>query len=254
MKRFLLGTNWKMHKTFDEAEAYLKKVRILAADAPAFQFFMIPPFTHLQMAKEAIKDTDILLGAQNLHWEEEGNYTGEISPVWLQEIGVQIAELGHSERRQYYNENDADLNKKVKAALKFEMTPLLCVGERAGDKQFQVTPEVIRRQIKMAFFDVSVQQSQRLWVAYEPTWAIGPSGTPASADYVAYVHEIIREQLLELFGENGNKIPVLYGGSVNPQNCVQLANCKNVDGLFIGRAAWDIARFTCIVELLKGIE
>lgn len=106
----------------------------------------------------------------------------------------------------------------------------------------------------MAFFDVSVQQSQRLWVAYEPTWAIGPSGTPASADYVAYVHEIIREQLLELFGENGNKIPVLYGGSVNPQNCVQLANCKNVDGLFIGRAAWDIASFTCIVELLKGIE
>ena len=250
MKRFLLGTNWKMHKTFQEAEQYAAGLKKLAGQFPQYTYFIIPPYTHLREMKEQLIGTPVMIGAQNMHWEDQGAYTGEISPKWLCDLGIDVAELGHSERRQYYNENDEDLNKKVKAALKYGMTPLLCVGEYAKDKAYAVTPEVIRKQLKIGLFGVTKEQAASIWVAYEPVWAIGESGVPAEPEYVEWVHGIIRGQLTELFGDTGKDIPVLYGGSVNPENCLGLAQRKDVDGLFIGRSAWDLESFEKIMTLL----
>lgn len=250
MKQFLLGTNWKMHKTFQEAEQYAAGLKKLVGRFPQYSYFIIPPYTHLREMKEQLIDTPVMIGAQNMHWEDQGAYTGEISPKWLCDLGIDVAELGHSERRQYYNENDEDLNKKVRAALKYGMTPLLCVGEYAKDKAYAVTPEVIRKQLKIGLFGLTKEQAASMWVAYEPVWAIGESGIPAEPEYVEWVHGIIRGQLVELFGDVGEEIPVLYGGSVNPENCLGLAQRNDVDGLFIGRSAWNLESFEKIMTLL----
>ena len=248
---FLLGTNWKMHKTFAEADAYAEGLRKLIAGYPMYSYFIIPPYTHLHQMKQALAGAPVKIGAQNMHWADQGAYTGEISPKWLYDLGVEIAELGHSERRQYYHENDEDLNKKVKAALHYDMTPLLCIGEYAKDKAYGVTPEVLRRQLKIGLFGLTAQEAARMWIAYEPVWAIGENGVPADPAYVEQVHGVIRQQLVELYGEEtGHAIPILYGGSVNPHNCVALAARSNVDGLFIGRSAWDLTQFSQILQLL----
>lgn len=249
-KRFLLGSNWKMNKTFAETEEYLPQYSALAAQYKNAQLFAIPPYTHLQLSHDLLKDTPVLLGAQNAHWLSSGPYTGEISPDWLKELGVDIVELGHSERRQYYNENDFDLNKKVKAAQERGFITLLCIGEHSEDKEFGVTEEVLRKQLKIALKD---NRSGNLWVAYEPVWAIGVNGTPAEPGYVERVHGMIRKSLVDIFGEAGNNVPILYGGSVNPQNCAELAVLKNVDGLFIGRSAWDIEQFKVILSRLSEL-
>lgn len=245
---FYLGSNWKMNKTFREMEDYLPRYCQLAAQYPKTQFFAIPPYTHLHGAHAMLEGTPVLLGAQNAHWLPCGPYTGEISPEWLAELGVSIAELGHSERRAYYNENDWDLNKKVHAVQSYGMTALLCIGENRQEKEFGVTEEVLRKQLKVALKDN--QGSHSLWVTYEPVWAIGESGTPAEPDYVQWVHRVIRGTLRELFGAAADEIPLLYGGSVNPDNCVSLASLNDMDGLFIGRSAWDLAQFETILERL----
>ena len=250
-KRFYLGSNWKMNKTIREMEEYLPQFAAFAAQYPGTQFFAIPPYTHLQLANKLLKDTSVKLGAQNAHWLPFGPYTGEISPDWLKDFGVEIVELGHSERRAYYNENDWDLNKKVQATQSRGLTALLCIGENRQEKDFGVTEEVLRRQLKIALKD---NKAPELWVAYEPVWAIGEGGTPAEPDYVEQVHGMIRKALCELFGGEGKKVPLLYGGSVNPGNCAALAELDHVNGLFIGRSAWDIRQFKKIVGTLDKLK
>ena len=250
-KRFYLGSNWKMNKTIREMEEYLPQFAAFAAQYPGTQFFAIPPYTHLQQANELLKGTSVKLGAQNAHWLPCGPYTGEISPDWLKDFGVEIVELGHSERRAYYNENDWDLNKKVQAAQIRGLTALLCIGENRQEKDFGVTEEVLRKQLKIALKD---NKARNLWVAYEPVWAIGEGGTPAEPGYVEQIHGMIRRALWEMFGVGGIDIPLLYGGSVNPSNCAALADLDNVNGLFIGRSAWDIRQFEQIVGTLDKLK
>lgn len=252
MQRFLLGTNWKMHKNFSEALDYTAKLRILAEAYLEYQYFIIPPALYLQELGKRMAGSLVLLGAQNMHWLDEGNFTGELSPAWIADCGAQIAELGHSERRQFYNENDYDLNRKVHAALHYGMRPLLCVGESAQEKMYGITEEALRRQLKIGLFGVVPKDASRVWIAYEPVWAIGASGVPADPAYVEQVHAVLHDCLVELFGERGRGIPVLYGGSVNQENCVALAERKGVDGLFIGRAAWDMEKFKTISEQLHA--
>ena len=250
-KRFYLAGNWKMNKTIREMEEYLPQFAAFAAQYPGTQFFAIPPYTHLQQANELLKGTSVKLGAQNAHWLPCGPYTGEISPDWLKDFGVEIVELGHSERRAYYNENDWDLNKKVQAAQIRGLTALLCIGENRQEKDFGVTEEVLRKQLKIALKD---NKARNLWVAYEPVWAIGEGGTPAEPGYVEQIHGMIRRALCEMFGVGGIDIPLLYGGSVNPSNCAALADLDNVNGLFIGRSAWDIRQFEQIVGTLDKLK
>ena len=253
MKPFLLGTNWKMNKTESEAIAYTNSLIKMAQQYDHFRFFIFPPFVYIkELSAMLATQENVLIGAQNMHWEDFGPYTGEISPLMLAQYNIDVIELGHSERRQYYNENDYHLNKKVLAAIKQDFTPLLCIGESLDDKQYDVTREVLNAQVKIGLHGVSPSAAKNIWIAYEPVWAIGEGGIPATADYVARAHSFIREQLIELYGEEvGEAIRILYGGSVNAHNCVELSKQKNVDGLFIGRSAWDIIKFQEIAQLLS---
>lgn len=252
MKKIILGTNWKMHKTLKEGLAYTKEVIELSHKFPEYQLFIIPPYTHLWAMKEILEDTNILLGAQNMHWEDEGAYTGEISPKMLEEIGIDLIEIGHSERRQYYNETDESVNKKVRSALRYDFTPLICIGERLEEKQKGISKEILKSQIEIALNQVTASDAAKAWLAYEPVWAIGEDGIPAEPTYIDDIHTYIREVLSELYSDDiANSIPVFYGGSVNIDNAVDFINLKEVDGLFIGRSAWNSTSFQEIMLAIR---
>ncbi|MEH7416643.1 triose-phosphate isomerase [Neobacillus drentensis] len=248
MKKIFIGTNWKMHKTIKEGQEYCRELNRIARDKDErMQLFIIPPYTSLTTLRDEL-DSSILLGAQNMHWEDEGPFTGEISPSMLKEIGVDLVELGHSERRQYYNENDIDLNKKVHAALGKEMIPLLCIGEKLEDKEMSISEESLSIQLKICLKNISSSQAKNVLIAYEPVWAIGAGGTEAPADYVHKMHDHIRKVLVELFGDIGQDIKILFGGSVNRGNAIDYLKGSNVNGLFIGRSAWDLEKFEPILN------
>jgi L-erythrulose 1-phosphate isomerase len=242
-KKVWIGTNWKMTKTLAEGQAYVDELLALgdSLDA-AIQLFVIPSYTSLYPLRQQLWNTRVMVGAQNMHWEERGAYTGEISPLMLREIGIDLVELGHSERRQYYNENDADINKKARTALRYGMTPLICIGENLEQKQSGASCETLTRQLHDCLKDMSEELASQVLIAYEPVWAIGEGGVPAEADYVAEIHRHIRGVLGELY-QVGADIPILYGGSVNTSNFKAYLQAPDVNGLFIGRAAWHMPTF-----------
>jgi triosephosphate isomerase len=252
-KKFYIGTSWKMHKTVSEGVTYLRQLKDGLPDSLYSQVFVAVPFTTLWQAVEAVLGSAILVGAQNMHWADEGPYTGEVSPKMLAETGIHLVELAHSERRAYYNENDQDVNKKVKAALAHGLIPLVCVGERQSDKDYGVSAEYLSIQLRIALHRLTPAQAQRVWVAYEPVWAIGEGGTPAEPGYAEAMHAHMRQVLVELFGsDSGSSIPILYGGSVNPGNAVDLALQPHIDGLFIGRSAWAVDSFLNIISMVEA--
>lgn len=255
MKKFLLGTNWKMNKTLAEGLAYTNALMEIIEQYAQFEFFIIPPYTHLWKIKEAIdaKKSPLQLGAQNMHYEDAGQFTGEISPVMLKEIGVNIIELGHSERRQYFNETDEAVNLKALAALRHGFTPLICIGEKLADKNYGVSREMLAKQLKIALTDVPVDAIGKFWIAYEPVWAIGINGIPAETPYVAEIHDFLRSVLVDLYGAIGQEIPLLFGGSVNINNASDYAQLENVDGLFIGRSAWEPDLFEEIMVAVREV-
>ncbi len=240
-----------MYKTIAETESFLSALSSLTADIDREKLFLfvIPSYTTLDRARKCVPRDRITIGAQNMCWEERGQFTGEISPLMLKETGTEIVEIGHSERRHIFLETDDMENKKVLCALENGFTPLLCIGETAEQKRLGLSDEVLRTQLKAGLFQVSKDHAKALVIAYEPVWAIGVNGVPASNDYVAEKHGIIREALKELFGEeSANEIPVLYGGSVNNENATGLIVLPDVDGLFVGRSAWDAENFNKIIH------
>jgi len=251
----IIGTGWKMNKTVREAVDYtvalLRLLDGIKGLGPDVQVFVVPPFTALEAVKKHAAGR-IWVGAQNMHWAEAGAFTGEISAPMLQELGVDLVELGHSERRRYFNEQDPLLNQKVHLALKFGLRPLLCVGESLEEKQVGVAPETVGRQLRIALHGVSAAQASRLLVAYEPFWAIGEGGIPAEPPYVRSLGLHLRSILGSLFGEAGAHVPVLYGGSVNVANAADLFLQGQMDGLFIGRAAWQAENFARIIRDCVG--
>ncbi|WP_033542527.1 triose-phosphate isomerase [Planococcus sp. CAU13] len=252
MSKTLIGTNWKMYKSIGEAKEYTADLKGFFQNfSTDIELFIIPSFTSLHPVQEILNDSTILLGAQNMHWEDEGAYTGEISPVHLKEIGVQVIELGHSERRKYFNETDENLNKKVKAALKHGLKPLVCIGESSREKELLLTKDVLATQLKTILHKIEIEDAQQLWIAYEPYWAIGESGQIAEPKYIEGVHECVRDLLEEILGEVGKSVPILFGGSVNPENAIPYLKCRHVDGLFIGRAAWNLDSFKNILLQVK---
>ncbi|WP_373483899.1 triose-phosphate isomerase [Acetobacterium sp.] len=255
MKKFLLGTNWKMNKTLAEGTDYTVNVSEIITKYPQFEFFIIPPHTHLWKLKELLdsKKSALKLGAQNMHYEDAGQFTGEISPVMLAEIGLDIVELGHCERRQYFNETDETVNLKTLAALKHQLLPLICIGEKMSDRNYGISKEMLAKQLKVALKNVSADEIGKFWIAYEPIWAIGVNGIPAETPYVEEIHDFLRSVLIDLYGPSGKDVPLLFGGSVNINNASEYAQLTNVDGLFIGRSAWEPDLFEEIMILVGDV-
>lgn len=256
MKPIWLGTSWKMNKPFTEAMAWCETLAQQLPETlhPDIQPFVIPPFTAIHPVSQYLQQHKIpcLTGAQNMHEAEEGAWTGEISAAMLAETGATLVELGHSERRGAFNESDAAINRKVHAALRHGLRPLVCIGDSAEEKRWHVSRETVVRQMKIALYGLNEQQALQTLVAYEPVWAIGEYGTPAAPEQAGDIHQALRQALCEIFGEQtGQRIPLLYGGSVNLQNSVELLQQNDVDGLFIGRAAWDANGYCKIVQRVK---
>lgn len=254
MKKMYFGSNLKMYKNIRDTVAYLRALaegtKTISRDE--LELFIIPSYTALESSCKNIDQKYIKLGAQNMCWEDEGQFTGEVSPLMLKELGVELVMIGHSERRHIFGETDIEENKKVKAALNHGFTTLLCIGESKEEKTYGVGEEVLRTQLKIGFHDVPVSQAPHIWVAYEPVWSIGVDGIPASADYAEKMHRVIKKYLAEMFGERGKEIPVLYGGSVNAGNARRLMMQPSIDGLFIGRAAWKADEFVKLIRDVKG--
>ena len=241
-----IGTSWKMNKTLAEARVFAEA--LAAADAARdqrIQRFVIPPFTAVREVKAMLADTSVKVGAQNMHWADEGAWTGEISPVMLKDCNLDIVELGHSERREHFGETDETVGLKTEAAVRHGLIPLICIGETLAEREAGRAQEVLEMQVRGALGKLSGdQKSAEILLAYEPVWAIGVNGIPATSDYAdARQAEIIAvaEDVL------GRRIPCLYGGSVNPQNCEELIDCPHVDGLFIGRSAWKVEGYLDIL-------
>lgn len=254
--KLLVGTNTKMYKNIRQTCEYLEKLIDFTADIPneQLQIFVIPSFTALAEADRIIQGSNLLLGAQNMCWEDEGQFTGEISPLMLKEVGVNIIEIAHSERRHIFHEDDAMANRKVHTALRHGFTPLLCVGETLEDKNAGQSDNVLQTQIKKGLDGISPEEAGHIWIAYEPVWAIGVNGLPASSAYAGEKHQTIRTALTDLFGNQGNAIPILYGGSVNNQNAAELLSMPEINGLFIGRSAWDAENFNAMIRALLPIQ
>jgi triosephosphate isomerase len=248
-RQLFLGTGWKMNHTVREAVDYAYSL-LAHLDAirgrDLFQLFVLPPFTAIEAVKRAAGGR-FWVGAQNMHWASQGAFTGEISAPMLSELGVELVELGHAERRMYFNESDEAIQRKVEAALEFNIRPLVCVGERLEERERGAGQAVIERQLRRAFQGVPVQMAGRLMVAYEPVWAIGENGTAATASDLRVMQEHIRSTLAGLFGGSAS-IAVLYGGTVHQANAGSLLVDGGVDGLFIGRAAWQADGFAAIIR------
>lgn len=247
MSTFWIGTGWKMNKTVAETRRYIAdlKTRLPSGADADSALFIIPPFTALAAAREAIGTAPVLLGAQNMHWAEAGAYTGEISAPMLEEFGIDLVELGHSERREHFGETDTTINLKVKAALRHDLRPLVCVGDSAEERAAGASAAAVVRQVKLAFAGLTKGEVGRCLVAYEPIWAIGEHGVPASPKEARDVHIALHAALKEL---GAPLVPVLYGGSVNLDNAASLASEPVIDGLFIGRAAWSPEGFASLIS------
>ncbi len=253
-KKLYFGSNLKMYKNIQDTVSYLQKLVENTKDISRdeIELFIIPSYTTLESATAKVDRNFVKLGAQNMCWEDQGQFTGEISPLMLKELGLDLVMIGHSERRHVFGETDVEENKKVKTSLNHGFTTLLCIGETAEEKAFGISAEVLRTQLKIGFHGVPAEQVKNIWVAYEPVWSIGVNGTPASADYAEEMHKVIKGCLQEIFGDASKDIPVLYGGSVNPGNANELIVQPSIDGLFTGRAAWDADKFDKLIRDAKA--
>ncbi len=249
-KKLYFGTNLKMYKTIADTVFYLQKLESNTKDISrdAIELFVIPSYTSLSAAVGSIGSDYVKLGAQNMNWEDQGQFTGEISPLMLSELGLDLVMIGHSERRHVFRETDIEENLKVKAALNHGFITLLCIGETLEQKNFGTSEEVLRTQLKIGLHNIPESKLDKLWIAYEPVWAIGVNGIPATVEYAEQMHFLIKKCLHELFGDKSVKIPVLYGGSVNPVNANELIVQPSIDGLFTGRSAWDADAFNELIR------
>lgn len=251
VRKAIIAGNWKMNKTRPEAKALLEELKPLVADIKSVEVVACVPFTNLETALDAVKGTNIKIGAQNCHFEKSGAFTGEISADMLKEMGVEYVVLGHSERRQYFGETDETVNKRTKAALAAGLKPIVCVGELLWERECGITEEVIGRQIKLDFYDIPASDFKNIVIAYEPVWAIG-TGKTATAEQAEEVCAFIRSALAKKYDQaTADAATIQYGGSMNAKNAAELVAKENVDGGLIGGASLKAPDFT---EIVKAAE
>src|SRR5882672_1582505 len=248
MRTPFVAGNWKMHKTVADTVRFAKEFRGLVKDTTGVEIVIAPPFTALHAAAEALRNSNVGVAAQNVYWEREGAFTGEISVVMIAETGAEYVIIGHSERRTLFGDTDAGVNRKIAAAFAGGLTPIVCIGETLDQRERNETFGVLDRQVREGLDGVTSDQLVRLVMAYEPVWAIGTgrNATPAQA---ADAHGHIRKRLQQWFGAEPSELcRIVYGGSVKPDNIRDLASQPNVDGALVGGASLDVKAFFDIVS------
>lgn len=247
-RKKLIAANWKMYKTPQDTRQFFTVFLPMVADHSRDEIVVCPPFVCLQAAIEASRGSSVAIGAQNMGWAQEGAFTGEVSPVMLNALPVTHVIIGHSERRQFFNETDDTVNRKVKLALEIGFTPITCVGEVLEEREAGLTEDVLRRQCLRAFNGISARKAARLVIAYEPVWAIG-TGKTATPQLASEAHELIRHEAEKAFGKQlAEGLRILYGGSVKPENASSLMAEREIDGALVGGASLDPQSFTKIVK------
>src|SRR5512147_2689411 len=244
----IIAGNWKMNKTTAEARELATKLAPLVSGARDREIVLAPTFTALQTVSEAIKGTNMALAAQNLHWEEKGAFTGEISAEMLLDLGCKYVIIGHSERRQYFGETDETVNKKMKQALKKGLLPIMCIGETLAEREAGKLNDIITRQVTGGLKDISAADMKKVVIAYEPVWAIG-TGKTASPEQAEEVHALIRQKVKGLYSaEIADGMRIQYGGSVTPENVSALMAKPDIDGALVGGASLKPDSFAALVN------
>ena len=248
MRKKLIAANWKMYKTPDQAREFFRDFLPLVKDHDRDEIVVCPTFLAIDAAVKATNGSNIAVGAQDVHWEQEGAFTGEINAAMLVAVAVTHVIIGHSERRQYFGETDDTVNLKLKSALEAGLTPIVCVGEVLEEREANLTDDVLRRQCLRAFHKLSAKKAAKLVVAYEPVWAIG-TGKTATPQMAADAHAIIRGEAAKAFGQQlADGLRILYGGSVKPENAKALMSEEEIDGALVGGASLDPKSFAAIVK------
>jgi triosephosphate isomerase len=248
MRKKLIAANWKMHKTAQQARDFVSAFLPLSWGHTRDEIVLCPPFIDIPAVVEAVQDSGIGVGGQDLFWEKEGAYTGAISAGMLVASGCTHVIIGHSERRQYFGETDDTVNRKLRIALTAGLKPIVCVGEVIQEREAGITEEVLRRQCSIAFREVSGAEAIPMVIAYEPVWAIG-TGKTATPELAADAHQVIRLEAAKAFGEGvASKMRILYGGSVKPENAKALMSQTEIDGALVGGASLDPKLFAAIVK------
>jgi triosephosphate isomerase len=247
MRTKLLAANWKMHKTPAEAQAFCREFLPLVEGFGA-EIVLCPPAVSIPATVDQVRGSHVRVGAQNVHWEKNGAFTGELAATMLLAAGCTHVIIGHSERRQYFCETDTTVNLRLKAALEAGLIPICCVGEVLEEREAGLTDEVLRRQCNIAFRGISGQKAGKLTVAYEPVWAIG-TGNTATPEMAQEAHLTIREEAANAFGQDvADEMRILYGGSVKPDNAYELMTQEDIDGALVGGASLDAKSFAAICK------
>jgi len=250
-RRPIIAGNWKMFKTVQEAEALTKDLILELPDLTNMDVVLCPPFTALYKVADMVANTSIRMGAQDMHWEKEGAYTGEISVTMLRNVYCRYVIIGHSERRQHFGETNTTVNRKVLAAINASLRPIICVGETLAQREKEDFKAIVTDQVRKCLHGIPTTHADEIVVAYEPVWAIGTgrNATPAQAQEV---HALIRSVLGSLFGvKRANKVRIQYGGSVRPDNATDLLGQPDIDGALVGSASLDARSFTTIIKAVK---
>ena len=253
-RKTIIAGNWKMNKTLTETKAFAEEIKTMLGKPKGCDVVLCVPYVNIQAAVRLFKDSRIAIGAENCHYESHGAYTGEVSAEMLKDLGVKYVIIGHSERRQYYNETDFTVNKKVHAALEAGLYPIVCVGESLEQRELGVTMELIAYQVKAALAGVPADKMRHVVIAYEPIWAIG-TGKTATAEQAAEVCESIRVVIRKLYGARvARAVTIQYGGSMNAKNAAELLAQPDIDGGLIGGASLKPADFTTIINAANSQE
>src|SRR5262245_22806788 len=248
MRRPFVCGNWKMFKTVHESVYFVRELLPLVSDVIHIEIVVAPPFTAIYAAADAARNSNVAIAAQDVHWDREGAFTGEVSAPMLREAGAQYAIVGHSERRTLFGETDLSVNKKVHALLGAGLTPIVCIGESLAERDADATTQVLDRQIKEGLEGVTGDQLAGLVIAYEPVWAIG-TGRTATPQQAQQAHHHIRQRLKQWFGlEASERCRILYGGSVKPDNVGPLTAEPDIDGTLVGGASVDVRSFVQIIQ------
>ena len=246
MRKPVIIGNWKMNKDLEEAKILVKEIISEKLDNNVEKVVCVP-FVYVTEVRKLLEGTDVGLGAQNMFFETKGAFTGEISPVMLKSCGVSYVILGHSERRTIFNETDEIINKKVKSALQYKLIPILCCGETLEERNLGIEKDIVEKQIRNTLDDISVNDIEKVIIAYEPIWAIG-TGLTASSDDAENMIKFIREILFDIYGNLSMNVRIQYGGSVKPDNIKDLMQKENVDGALVGGACLESASFCALIN------